>query len=122
MHIRNINKMKCFLSADNLKTAVNALVFSRLDYCNALYSGLQNLIHRLQLVQNTAARLITGTRKFEHITPVLAALHWLPVSFRIQFKILLVTFKALNGLAPSYLSEIVKTYEPSRILRSPGAR
>ena len=99
MHIRNINKIKYFLTADNLKTAVNALVYSCLDYCNALYSGLnQNLIHRLQLVQNTAARLITGTRKFEHITPVLAALHWLPVSFRIQFKILLVTFKALNGL------------------------
>ena len=121
MHIRNINKIKSFLSADNLKTAVNALVYSRLDYCNALYSGVnQNLIHRLQLVQNAAARLITGTRKYDHITPVLAALHWLPVSFRINFKILLLTFKALNGLAPSYLSEMVKPYEPSRTLRSSG--
>ena len=121
MHIRNVQKIKSFLTITNLKTVVNALVYSRLDYCNSLYSGLsQNLIHRLQLVQNAAARLITGTRRFEHITPILAELHWLPVPFRIDFKILLLTFKSLNGLAPSYLSSMVEYYEPARSLRSAG--
>ena len=87
MHLRNINRIKSFLSTHNLKTIVNALIYSRLDYCNALYAGLnQSLIHRLQLVQNAAARLITGTRRSDHITPVLAELHWLPVSFRIDLK------------------------------------
>ena len=76
MHLRNIHKIKSFLSISNLKTVVNALVYSRLDYCNALYSGInQSLIRRLQLVQNAAARLVTGTRRYEHITPVLAELH-----------------------------------------------
>ena len=122
MHIRNINKIKSFLSFNNLiKTVVNALIYSRLDYCNALYSGInQSLLHRLQLVQNAAARLITGTRRYDHITPVLAELHWLPVSFRIDFKILLLTFKAVNGLAPGYLSAMVETYEPTYNLRSAG--
>ena len=91
----------------------------RLDFCNALYSGIsKGAIHRLQLVQNAAARLITGTRRSEHITPALAALHWLPVIYRIDFKILLLTFKALNGLAPQYLSELVQPYVPVRQLRS----
>lgn len=69
-------------------------------------------------MQNAAARLVTGTRRFEHITPVLAALHWLPVKFRVDFKILLLTFKALHGLAPSYLTDLLKPYVPDRNLRS----
>ena len=75
-------------------------------------------ISRLQLVQNAAARLLTGTGKYDHITPVLSALHWLPVHFRIHFKILLFTFKAQNGLAPQYLSDLLEDYVPSRALRS----
>ena len=76
------------------------------------------MIHRLQLVQNAAARLLTGSRKFNHITPILASLHWLPISFRIDFKIALITFKALHGLAPSYISELIERYVPPRELRS----
>ena len=67
---------------------------------------------------NAAARLISGTRRSEHITPTLAALHWLPVTFRIDFKVLLLTFKALNGLAPQYLSDLLKPHKPVRPLRS----
>ncbi len=71
-----------------------------MDYCNSLYLGLpKSLLARLQMVQNAAARLLTGAKKHDHITPILASLHWLPVSFRIQFKILLIVFKALNGQA-----------------------
>ena len=98
---------------------INALISSRLDYCNALYSNInKQSIHRLQLVQNAAARLITGTRKSEHITPVLATLHWLPVCFRVDFKILLLTYKALNNMAPPYLTELLEPHIPGRLLRS----
>ena len=79
---------------------------SRLDYCNGLLYGLpKELTNRLQGVLNTAARLVTLTRKYDNITPVLKELHWLPVQFRTTYKILLQVFKALNGLAPQYLSE-----------------
>lgn len=71
----------------------------------------------LQMVQNAAARLLTGT-KYEHISPILASLHWLPVQFRIHFKILLFVFKSLNGLAPLYISELLHLYTPTRSLRS----
>ena len=80
--------------------------------------GLPNfLIQRLQYVLNSAARVIARSRKFGHITPLLKELHWLPVEQRI-FKILLFTFKVVNGLAPSYLSELVEVYVPRRMLRS----
>ncbi len=58
------------------------------------------------MVQNAAARVLTRTRKYDHISPVLSTLHWLPIKHRIDFKILLITYKALNGLAPQYLSEL----------------
>ena len=76
---------------------------------------------KLQYVQNAAARLITGIRKHDHITPILMDLHWLPVKERIQFKILLLTFKSLNGLAPVYIDEMIQRYVPNRKLRSSSA-
>ena len=62
--------------------------------------------------------MLTGTKKYQHINPVLASLHWLPVNFRIDFKVILFTFKSLNGLAPPYLSDLLKPYTPARALRS----
>ncbi len=70
------------------------------------------------MVQNAAARLLTGAKKHDHITPILASLHWLPVSFRIQFKILLIVFKAHNGQAPSYISDLISFKSTSKPLRS----
>ena len=117
--LRNISKIKSFLSFTDLEKVIHAFISSRIDYCNALYSGLpKKVISRLQLVQNSAARLLTNTRRREHITPILAALHWLPVSFRVDFKILLITFKARQDLAPSYISAMLKPYMPERTLRS----
>ena len=78
-------------------------------------------IRTLQLVQNAAARFLTGTRRREHISPVLASLHWLPIKFRIEFKILLLTYKTLNGIGPSYLKELIVPYYQSRSLRSQHA-
>ncbi len=73
---------------------------------------------KLQMVQNAAARGLTRTRKCDRISPVLSTLHWLPIKHRIDFKILLITYKALNGLAPQYLSVLLSHYSPPRPLRS----
>ena len=121
-HLRNIARIRAYLSLNDAKTLIHAFVFSRLDYCNALLSGLpKKTTDRLQLVQNAAARVLTKTKIREHITPVLASLHWLPVVFRIDFKILLLVYKALNGLAPSYLYNCLHRYVPTRPLRSSSA-
>ena len=69
-------------------------------------------------ISSAAARVVTRTRKYEHITPVLIGLHWLPISYRITFKILLLTYKALNNLAPSYLSDLLSQRCNVRLLRS----
>ena len=76
------------------------------------------LIDRLQNVQNAAARIITRTKKYDHIKPVLRQLHWLPVNQRINYKKLLLTYKALNGQDPSYITELLEPYTPARNLRS----
>ena len=93
-HLRNISKVKSILTSQDLEKIMHAFVSSRLDYCNGLYSSLScSAINRLQLVQNTAARILTNTHHRAHITPVLAALHWLPIKSRINFKILLITYR-----------------------------
>ena len=74
--------------------------------------------HTLQRLQNSAARLVTRSKKFTHITPILHQLHWLPVKSRIYFKVLLLTFKCVYGLAPTYLKDLIHMYTPSRSLRS----
>jgi len=82
------------------------LVSSRLDYCNSiLYGTSSSNLNKLQRVQNALARSVMMTKKHEHITPVLARLHWLPVSARIQFKIALLTFKTLTTNQPSYIHD-----------------
>ncbi|CAH3043696.1 unnamed protein product, partial [Porites lobata] len=80
----------------------------RADYCNSLlYDLLEYQLDKLQRVQNMCARLICNESKYCHITPLLVDLHWLPVKFRIEFKILLIVFKIFKGLAPSYLSFLI---------------
>uniref|UniRef100_A0A670HMU9 Reverse transcriptase domain-containing protein n=1 Tax=Podarcis muralis TaxID=64176 RepID=A0A670HMU9_PODMU len=114
-----VRRLRPYLPADCLARVVHALVISRLDYCNALYVGLPlKVTRKLQLIQNAAARLVTGSGRRDHITPVLKDLHWLPVSFRAQFKVLVLTFKALNGLGPVYLKERLHPHRSARTLRS----
>lgn len=118
-HIRNIGKIRKFLNRDAAEQIVHSFITSRLDNGNSLLFGLpQSQINRLQRLQNTAARIVTLSRKSCHITPILCELHWLPVSFRITYKILLIVYKSLNGLAPVYISELINLYSPLRNLRS----
>lgn len=112
-------RIKPLFLRQHFETVIHAFVTSRLDNYNALYVGVSwSSIAHLQLVQNAAARLLTGTHKQEHIYPILASLHWLPVYFRIHFKIPLFAFKSLDGLAPPYPYELVQAYTPTRSLRS----
>uniref|UniRef100_A0A8C6Q5K8 Reverse transcriptase domain-containing protein n=1 Tax=Nothobranchius furzeri TaxID=105023 RepID=A0A8C6Q5K8_NOTFU len=120
-HLKNIARVRPILSRANTQMLMDAFITSMIDYRTALLSGLpKKSISGLQLLQNSAARVLMKTRRREHITPVF--LHWLPVCFRIHFKVLLMVFKCLNGLGPSYLSQLFLPCEPSQPLRSSGRR
>ncbi|KAF7248501.1 RNA-directed DNA polymerase from mobile element jockey, partial [Varanus komodoensis] len=116
---RLIHQLCSYLEDDCLATVIHALIISQLDFCNALYVGLPlKTVRILQLMQNRAARLLTGTGHYFHITPVLYQLHWLPIEVWAQFKVLVITYKALYGLGPGYLKERLLPYLPSHPLRS----
>ena len=118
-HLRNIAKIRKYLSEDTSQILVHAFISSKLDNCNSLLYGLpKHLLNRLRLIQNTAARIVTLSKRFDHITPILFKLHWLPLGYRIHFKILLLVYKCLNGLAPTYLSELLRYTNGPRLLRS----
>ena len=118
-HLRSIRTIRRFITKDACEKLVHALISSRLDYANSLLYGLpKNTINKLQNVQNIAARIITGARKYDHITPVLISLHWLPVVSRIEFKILCMTFQIVHGHAPAYLKDLIVQQKSSRCLRS----
>ncbi len=118
-HLFRLSRIRKYLTPQALKMAVHSLVSSKMDYCNSLLIGLpKSHIGKLQHVMNCAARLVSGVGKFEHITPVLKDLHWLPVEQRLEFKVLCLTYKALNGLAPQYLRDTLTPYKPARSLRS----
>ena len=108
-HLYRLSSVRNYLTTEAAKSAVKAVVTSRLDYYKSLLH-IKPLSQSawLQRVQNNAARLITRSSKHDHITPMLEELHWLPVESRIAFKILAMTFKCMNGLAPSYLAELVR--------------
>ena len=118
-HIRKINSIRRYLSNTDVRTLVQSIVIARLDYCNIVCIGLpMNRLKRLQLVQNSAARVISQTKRYTSITPILNELHWLPINKRCQFKILLLAFKSLNGYAPEYLCDMLNVYMPNRSLWS----
>ncbi len=101
------------LTVSDAKTLVHAFMTSRLDYCNALLGGCPaSSINKLQIVQNAAARVLTRSRKYDHITPILQSLHWLPIKFRISYKILLLAYKVPN------LTNLLSRYNPTRSLSS----
>jgi len=119
-NIRRIAKIKNFITKEACAKTINATVTSHLDYHNGLLLGItEEATRRLQVAQNSAARVLTRTPYREHITPVLQHLHWLPVKQRVTFKVLTTIHKALHSpTAPIYLRELCPIYEPGR----PGLR
>ena len=115
----NLSNIRGSLTQESAETLVMSLVTSRLDYGNCLlYGAPEYLLHKLQLVQNAAARMVCRVKKREHITPILKRLHWLPVKQRIDYKILTLVFKAMHGQAPQYICALLELYQPPRRLRS----
>ena len=107
LKIRQISYYRKFLTPSAAKTLIHAYITSRLNYCNGLLHDLPtNLVTKLQSILNTAARLVTKTQKYEHITPVMINLHWLPI-----------IYQSLHGLAPSYLTDKL-SLRPNKGLRS----
>jgi len=107
--LRQLRAVRSSFTPDCLKTLVHAFISSRLDYCNSLLFGVSgSQLKRLQSVQNAAARLISGTRKFDHVSPVLRDLHWLPVTSRITYKLAMLVHKCLNNNAPPYLMDVCR--------------
>ena len=118
-HRRTISRIRKYLSMQTTDILIHAFVTSKLDHWNSLpYNVPKNVIKQLQLVQNAAGRQITCARKCDYITPILFDLHWLPVSEQINFKILLLTFKALHQQSPTYIQDLITRYLLSRSLQS----
>ena len=107
--LRQIARMKSFLTRKQMTMLVQAVIMSILDYCNSLYYGCsKSTIKQLQSIQNRACRVIFGMKKQESVDEHLKSLHWLKVNERVKFKILLLTYKAMNGMAPPYIIELLE--------------
>ncbi len=113
--LHHIRKIRPFLTELAAQLLFQALVISRLDYCNALLAGLpSNTIKPLQMIQNAAARLVFNEPKRSYVTPLFISLHWLPVAARIQFKTLMLAYRTTTGSAPSYFNSLLRIYIPSK--------
>ena len=118
-HIRDLQRIRRHLDLDSAKLLANALVSSRFDYCNSLLSGIADTdLTKLQRVLNRLAHVVTKSPPFTCSVPLLHSLHWLPVKYRVHFKICLLTYKALHEEQPVYLCSLISISLPSCSLRS----
>ena len=119
LELRRIAKIRHLINIECAALLVTSLVLSKLDYCNSLLTGFSlEKAKKLQTVQNNAARIVLRKTKRESASPLLHALHWLPVDKRIKYKLATLCHRCLNNDAPAYLMELLKPYTPSRQLRS----
>jgi exonuclease III len=117
-HLRDLRRIRSALDYNTARTIATSLIHSKLDYCNSLYLGLPAChLNKLQVIQNNTARAITCKKKFDHITPALYSLHWLKIQQRIEFKIISITYTALQFGQPTYLRQLL-TIQPTRSTRS----
>lgn len=117
--LRQIGQIRKYLDSSTTATLMHSFVSSRLDNNNSLLYGMPDKeLNRIQRIQNAAAKIVTRSRKYDHATPLLKNLHWLPIEQRIVYKILILTFKALNDTAPSYLKDLITITKRKRTLRS----
>ena len=118
-HLRALSHIRRFLDIMSAKLLATSIVEAKVDYCNSLFTGLNDHdLQRLQRVQNRAARIVTNSRGTVSSGPLLRELHWLPVPNRIDYKIARLTFKALTNCQPPYLNSLLIPYQPTRSLRS----
>ena len=121
--LRRIRAIRRSIPTSTAILLVNSFVVSRFDYCNSILAGLPACeFNRIQSVLNSAARLIYGRSKYDHVTPLLRdKLHWLRAEQRVRYKCCLLVYKALNGLASSYIEQFcnkVAVSETRACLRS----
>ncbi|XP_070409411.1 uncharacterized protein [Nothobranchius furzeri] len=113
-HLRNIAKLSPILSCSELETVLHTFIFSRLDYCNSFHVSEQNLPEpSTGGSECLSAQLLTRTSKHTHITPLLLQFQWLPVNFRVHFKIMVLVYRALHGQAPPYFGALLRPYTPA---------
>ena len=118
--LRKISQFRPFINEKSSTQLVISLVISKIDYCNCLFYRMsEDNFHRLQLLQNHAARIITKAPKRSDSSLLLKKLHWLPIKQRVSYKVALMVFKCLNDdNFPLYLKELITIYTPSRTLQS----
>ena len=117
--LKRINCIRRYLTEDAAKQLVASYGLFRLDCCNSLFMGTPNSVNQpMQKVQNTAARLILRAPCHQNCTPLLQQLHGLLISERLKYKTACMCYNAIAGSAPSYLSELLHLYSPSRSLHS----
>jgi len=105
--LRQLKSVKSSLTREALHSLIQSFLHFRLDYCNSVLAGVAKVyFQKLQSVQNTAAHMVSGVCRSEHIIPVLEDRHWLPVSQRAVFKMALMVWKCVHGVAPAYLSDL----------------
>ena len=113
-----MGQLRKYLDKSAIEKLIHAVISSRLDYANSLLFGVPtSQLSRLQRIQNTAARIVHRVSKFTPITPILEELHWLPVNIRINYKLLILVFRAIKTGTPSYISNMLQsntTNRPSR--------
>ena len=114
-HLWELQRVRRYLNHDTAVRLANALVSSRLDYCNSLlYNTKKAYTNRLQRVQNALCRMVCKLNKYCHVTPFLHKLHWLPIHYRILFKCNLLTYKAIHFSQPLYLSSLIRRSDLTR--------
>ena len=111
LHLRELRRIRHYLSVDGAILVANALVSSHLDYFNSLFRSLTSInLHRLQCIQNTLARIVTNQRRFSRTSPILKELHWLPVKYRCIFKVATFVYKFPSSGTPGYFSHTLLPY------------
>ena len=119
LELRRIASIRPYSTQSATAQFVSSAITSRLDYCNSILAGLPlKEISFLQRVQNNAAKLVLRKSKYDHVSPLLQELHWLPIKFRPQYKLATFVYRFFDGSLPGYFSQTLCAYEPTRNLRS----
>ena len=115
----NIRRICSKLDHDTTRTIIQALIMSKLDYCNSLLLGSASYqLKKIQRIQNMACRIVCNLHQFDHVTPSMHDLHWLMIPQRIQFKIACLMYKCIKGQAPKYLTDLLPSKPKTQQLHS----